>query len=133
MNETITKDELPTSFGSFNPIGHMMVGLPDLAKAQALTEALRASGLPGEDLVNFTPRESVAKFEAMTENASDAEAFGYELRMQLRYLEHARRGWYFLLVKVQDGEGASRAAEIARSHGATLAVYYRMLVLQEMI
>lgn len=133
MNETIAKDELPTSFGSFNPIGHMMVGLPDPAKAQALTEALRATGLPGDALVNFTPRESVAKFEAMTQDASDAAGFGYELRLQLRYLEQARQGFHFLLVKVQDEEGASRAAEIARSHGATVAVYYRMLVVQEMI
>lgn len=29
MSDTITRDDIPTSFGSFKPTGHVMVGLPD--------------------------------------------------------------------------------------------------------
>jgi hypothetical protein len=133
MNDTITKDELPTSFGSFNPVGHVMLGLPDPGQLAALTAALRSAGWPADALVKFPPGEAIARFDAMTENASDAAGFGYEITLQLRYLKLARQGYGWLLVKVDDGEGALRATGIARAHGATQAVHYRMLVVEELI
>jgi hypothetical protein len=133
MNETITKDELPTSFGSFNPVGHVMVGLPEAGQVDALKDALRGAGWQSDALVTFTPGEAIAKFAAMTENQSDAAGFGYEITLQLRYLRLAREGYGWLLVKVDNADDALRVADTARAHGATQAVHYRMLVVQELI
>ena len=133
MSETITKGELPTSFGTFNPVGHLMLGLPNAQQVDALTAALRTAGWQGDELVNFTPRESIAEFEAMLENASGAAGFGYEITLQRRYLKLAREGYRWLLVKVDDTDEASHAAEIAQAHGATLAVHYRLLIVEELI
>ena len=35
MSDTVLKSDLPTSFGTFKPVGHVMVGLPTLVNARA--------------------------------------------------------------------------------------------------
>lgn len=133
MSETITKDKLPTSFGAFNPVGHVMVGVPRLPQAEALAEALCQAGWERESVVHFTPSESIEEFEAMTENPSMLAGFGYEITLLRRYLALSREGYRWLLVRVDDTEHAAKAAELARLHGATLAVHYRALIVEELI
>ncbi|MES2958374.1 MAG: hypothetical protein V4792_09310 [Pseudomonadota bacterium] len=133
MNDTITKDELPTSFTAFNPIGHLMLGLPSTEQVASLTAALRLNGWPDDALVNFTPREGVEEFAELIDKAGPLVGFGYEITLARRYLKLSRQGYRWLLVKVEDSEAASRAAEIAREHGATLAVHYRLLIAEELI
>lgn len=133
MNDTITKDALPTSFGSFNPIGHLMLGMPSTPQLAAVTAALGANGWPESALVNFTPSEGVEEFEEIIDQASPLAGFGYEITLSRRYLKLSREGYRWLLVKVGDPEEAARAAEIARTNGATLAVHYRLLIAEELI
>ena len=66
-------------------------------------------------------------------NLHDDLSFGYEITLARRYLKLSREGYRWLLVKVEDSEAAARAAEIARAHGATLAVHYRLLIAEELI
>jgi hypothetical protein len=133
MTDTITKDKLPTSFGAFNPVGHLMVGVPDHAQAQAVSDALWQAGWDRGSVVPFAPGESTAEFEAMAQNPSLLAGFGYEITLLRRYLALAREGYRWLLVKVEDTEHAAKAADIARAHGATLAVHYRSLIVEELI
>lgn len=131
MSETITTEELPTSFGAFNPVGHLMLGLP--GGENGLEAALRAAGWPDDRVVRFSPRESIAEFEAMADNAGGLAGFGSEIALTRRYLALARQGYQWLLVKVDNTEQAAQAAEIGRAHGATLAVHYRGLIVEELI
>ena len=133
MSDTITKDKLPTSFGTFYPVGHLMLGVPGQAQADALAEALCQAGWARDAVVHFTPSESIEEFEAMVENPSMLAGFGYAITLLRRYLALAREGYRWLLVKVEDTEAAAKAAEIARAQGATLAVHYRSLIVEELI
>ena len=133
MTETITKDALPTSFGAFNPVGHLMVGLPNASHAKSFAAALREAGWDDDALVPFTPSESVAEFEALTEDAGAVAGFGYEITLMRKYLALSREGCQWLLVRVDDSEEATQVADVARVHGATLAVHYRMLIIEELI
>lgn len=128
MTETITKDALPTSFGAFNPIGNLMVGLPNAAQAKSFAAALREAAWDNDALVPFTPSESIAEFEALTEDAGALAGFGYEITLMRKYLALSREGYQWLLVRVDDSEEAAQVADVARVHGATLAVHYRMIV-----
>jgi hypothetical protein len=110
-----------------------MLGVPAQAQADSLAEALCQAGWPRDAVVHFTPRESIAEFEAMTQNPSVLAGFGYEITLMRRYLALAREGYRWLLVKVDDTDHAAKAAEIARAHGATLAVHYRSLIVEELI
>jgi hypothetical protein len=133
MNDTISKEALPTSFTAFNPIGHLMLGLPSTEQLATLHAVLRANGWPDESLVEFTPREGVEEFAELIDNAGPLVGFGYEITLARRYLKLSREGYRWLLVKVDDSEAAARAAEIARANGATLAVHYRLLIAEELI
>lgn len=126
-------DTLPTSFGVFKPVGYVMMGLPTQAQIDALVSALHSAGWPAPGLRQFAPRESVAELRAMVDNAGPLAGFGYEITLLKRYLALTEEGYRWLLVQADDSERAAAAAVLARASGATLAVYYRTLTVEELI
>ncbi len=130
---TIDADNVPTSFGVFKPVGHLMVGVPTQAQVDSLEVALQPAGWPTAALQRFIPRESVAELAAMVDNAGAMAGFGYEITLLRRYLALAEQGYRWLLIKVDDSEHAAVATEIAREHGAVLAVYYRRFTVEDLI
>ncbi len=133
MSDTASLDDVPTSFGVFKPVGWVMVGLPTLALAGTLVTALHDAGWPSTKVLHFDSGESADELDAMVENAGAMSSFGYEITMLRRYAALAREGCRWLLVKADDPEQAGRAGEVARGCGATLAVYYRTLTIEELI
>jgi hypothetical protein len=132
-DDYLTLDSLPTSFGVFKPDGHVMVGLRTLQQADDVRAALQSAGWDRESLLGLTPAQAVTTFEAMVDNAGTMAGFGHELTLVHRYLELARDGQRWLLVKVDDPDLAAQVADVARAHGATLAVHYRMLASEDLI
>ncbi len=126
-------DALPTSFGVFKPVGHVMMGLPTQVQIDALVSALHSAGWPTSGVRQFSPRESVAELRAMVDNAGPLAGFGYEITLLKRYVALTEDGFRWLLVQADDSDRAAAAAELARASGATLAVYYRTLTVEELI
>jgi hypothetical protein len=126
-------DTLPTSFGVFKPVGHVMMGLPTQTQLDALVSALHDAGWPAPGVRQFSPRESVAELRAMVDNAGPLAGFGYEITLLKRYLALTEEGYRWLLVQTEDSESATAAAALARASGATIAVHYRTLTVEELI
>lgn len=124
---------LPTSFGVFKPVGHVMIGLPTQAQLNALVAALGDAAWPMTSMRQFSPRESAAELQAMIDNAGVLANFGYEIKLLSRYRSLTEEGYRWLLVQADDTERAAAVAEIARSCGATLAVHYRTFTEEELI
>lgn len=122
-----------TSFGTFKPVGHVMVGLPDRASLTALKAALNAPGVPGLPADELTPAESIDEMQALIDNASPLAGFGYEITLMRRYVELARQGTRWLIVKTDSDEDAAHVGELAKAHGATLAVQYGRLTVEDLI
>lgn len=133
MSDIIVKSDLPTSFGTFKPVGHVMVGLPTLDALRAARLALRERGWAEDELVIFAPQESAEAMQAMVDNASPLAGLGYEITMMRRYIELARQGCRWLLVKVEDSAEAAEVGETVEAHGALLAAHYRTLTVEEVI
>jgi hypothetical protein len=133
MSDTTSLDDVPTSFGVFKPVGWVMVGVPTRPQADALVTALHGAGWPGGKVLHFESGESAEELDAMVENAGAMSSFGYEITLLRRYAALAHEGCRWLLVKADDHEQAVRAGEVARGCGATLAVYYRTLAIEELI
>ncbi len=133
MSHSATSHLLPTSFGAFKPVGWLMIGLPTQALANALVATLEGAAWPAAEVQRFAPSESLPELEAMVENAGAMAGFGFEITLLRRYVSLARAGYCWLLVKADSVERAAAAAEIARGRGATLAVHYRMLTVEELI
>ena len=126
-------DTLPTSFGVFKPVGHVMMGLPTQAQLDTLVSVLHGAGWPASGVRQFSPRESVAELRAMVDTAGPLAGFGYEITLLKRYLALAEKATKWLLVQAADSEHAATVAEAARNCGATMAVYYRTLTVEELI
>ena len=133
MSDIASVDHLPTSFGVFKPVGWLMIGLPTQAHADALVNALHGAGWEGAAVLHFTPSETLPELDAMLENAGAMAGFGYEITLLRRYVALTREGFRWLLVKVDDAAEAEAAADLARACGATLAVHYRLLTVEELI
>ena len=133
LDRTLHADSLPTSFGVFKPVGHVMVGLPTQVHIDKLVAALLGAGWTDGAVRQFTPSESTAELETMVEHAGAMAGFGYEITMLRRYLALAQQGYRWLLVKVNDSEHAASLATRARSCGAVLAVYYRRFTVEELL
>ena len=129
----VDKDDLPTSFGAFKPVGHVMLGLQTPEQVAQVTAALKAAGWADGAIVPFAPRESVAELKSLIENASGLAGFGYEITLMRRYLDLARQGCHWLLVHAEETEAAEQVGAIARQHGALLAVHYRKMTIDELI
>ncbi len=132
-SDTLVADAAPTSFGVFKPVGWLMLGFPTQAQADTLIPALLGAGWASETVLHFKPRESVTELQALVDKAGGMAGFGYEITLLRRYLALAQQGHCWLLVKVKSVENAADAAERARACGATLAVHYRTLTVEELI
>jgi hypothetical protein len=133
LNDAVAVDHVPTSFGVFKPVGWVMVGLPTQAQADALAQALGDVGSPSTAALHFTPSETVAELQAMADSAGTMAGFGYEITLLRRYLALSQQGYRWLLLKVAGTEQAAASAAIAQACGATLAVYYRTLTVEDLI
>lgn len=128
-----TIGDVPTWFGLFKPVGWLMVGLPSPARADTLEQALLAAGWTDATVLRFNPGESLAQLRAMADDPGPLSDFGHEVTLLKRYVELAQQGYGWCLVKVDDNPQAAQAAAIARDGGATLAVHYRLLTMEELI
>jgi hypothetical protein len=125
--------DLPTSFGVFKPVGHVMIGLPTQDQLNTLVAALQHEQWPKSALREFSPKDSTAELQAMIDKAGFASSAGYEITLLHRYLKLTQAGYRWLLVQVKDADSAASAADMARHCGATLALHYRTLTIEELI
>lgn len=120
------------SFGTFKPVGHVLVGIPANVSAALLERKLQSIGFDS-GLVWITPRESEAELQVLIDDASPLAGFGYEITMMRRYVDLSRNGYRWLLVKTDGDEQARAVGDAASEAGATLAVRYGRLVVEELI
>jgi hypothetical protein len=125
--------ELPTSFGALKPVGHVLIALRTQQQQNILEVALLEDGWPPAQVAEFKPRDSVQELTALVDNAGGMAGFGYEITLMRRYLELARNGHRWLLVRVDDDGRAQRVGELARLYGASAAVHYRRLTIEELL
>lgn len=134
MTAALHIDELPTSFGALKPVGHVLIALKTRQQKGVVQTALSEEGWAPEAMADFTPSESVDELANMVDQASGGLAgFGYELTLMRRYLELARQGHCWLLVKVDDDAKAQRIGQLARLYGASAAVHYRTFTVEDLL
>jgi hypothetical protein len=114
-------------------VGHVLLALPSQSQRDVVQTGLRLDGWPDDELIEFEPRESVPELEQMIERSSGAAGFGYEITLMRRYLDLARSGHVWLLVKVDGEDEAQRVAQLARLYGAGSAVHYRTFTVEDLL
>jgi hypothetical protein len=129
----MTKADHPQSFGAFKPVGHVVVAMPDDARAGAAVSALRAAGFEAEDILEYTAAEEDDEMDRMLQHASDLAGFGYEVSLMRRYQELAREGASWLIVFAPKDDQTYKVADIVKAHGALIAEKYNRLMIVDLI
>jgi hypothetical protein len=129
----LTKAERPQILGTFKPVGHVIVALPDDAQAAAAAQALRDAGFQAEDILQYTADEERTQLDDMLDHASDFAGFGYEITLMRRYKELADQGAGWLLVYAPDEEKTDKVAEVVQRFGALAAEKYHRLVVEDLL
>jgi len=129
----MTKADHPRSFGAFKPVGHVVVAMPDDARAAAAAQALRAAGFEAEDVLEYTAAEEDDEMDRMLQGASDMSGFGYEVSLMRRYQQLAREGASWLIVFAPDDQRAAKVADAVKPHGALMAEKYHRLVVEDLL
>lgn len=129
----MTKADHPQSFGTFKPVGHVVVAMPDDERAARAVRALYERGFETEDVLQYTAAEEDDEMDRMLQHASDFAGFGYEVSLMRRYKQLANEGASWLIVYAPDDDHAQRVADTVREHGALLAEKYHRLVIEDLI
>ncbi|MEO7854150.1 MAG: hypothetical protein ABIR94_18145 [Rubrivivax sp.] len=133
MSETTEVLNEHTSFGTFKPVGHVLLGIAPECDRDALVRALRDSGVGNDQLTAFAPRETVPEMQAMIDDAGLLAGFGHEITLMRRLLKLSCEGYRWLMVKVEDTDSAQAVAEIAKAQGVELGWHYRLLTVEDLI
>lgn len=129
----LTKDERPQVLGTFKPVGHVLLALPDDQCTGEAARALRDAGFADEDLIAYSAGEAAEQMRDMLQHASEFAGFGYEVTLMRRYHELAEGGCCWLLVYAPEDEQAGAVAEVAKRHGALAADKFHRLVVEDLL
>lgn len=129
----MTKADHPQSFGAFKPVGHVVVAMPDDARAASAAGALRAAGFDGLDILEYSAAEEYREMDGMLSKVSGFAVFGYEVALMRQYKALAQEGASWLIVYAPNDAAHLRVADVVKAHGALIAEKYHWLVVEDLI
>lgn len=129
----LTKVDVDKSFGTFNPVGHIVLAFDDDAKAQQANDSLKATGLADADILVYRSAELQPRMHEKVHDASEGAGFGYEITLMRRYLALANEGVGWLIVYTPDDAAAAKVTDVAKQLGARSAVRYHRLANEDLL
>jgi hypothetical protein len=129
----LTKEDIRTTTGILNPVGHVILAFKDDAVTAEAVAALRAAGFADEDILVYRAEEATPRLRERVRTASEAAGFGYEITLMRRYLSFAEQGAGWLIVYAPDDAAVQRIVEVARRFHALCAVRYHRLANEDLI
>lgn len=129
----MTKADHPQSFGTFKPIGHVVVAMPNDERAAHAVRDLRAAGFAAEDILEYSAAEEDDEMDRMLSKASDFAGFGYEVALMRKYQALAKEGASWLIVFAPEDSQHQRVADVVKGHGALMAEKYHRLVIEDLL
>jgi hypothetical protein len=129
----LTKEDISSSSGILNPVGHVVLAFPDDAVTAQAVAALRSAGFAEEDILAYSAADATPRLRERVRTASQAAGFGYEITLMRRYLALAEDGAGWLIVYAPGDDAAQRITDVATRLNALCAVRYHRLVTEELI
>jgi len=126
------KKKFPTSFGVFSPTGYVLMVFADDVNAEEARHALLAGGFNDNEATHYNRDEVMKEFEGSEGHANGPLQIGQELDKVDRYLEFAKQGCGFLVVRAPEQEQSKLAVNIARPFNLKFAEKYNRLTLEEL-
>jgi len=128
----MNKDEPPTSFGVFKPVGHTVIAFYTADELQAAQAQLSSLGFEPSSMVHYTAAEMQAQVNAELLAASPMASFGYELELVRMHGDLAQQGCSFLVVDAPTEALAGQVAELVRSIQPATAQHYGRFMIEDL-
>lgn len=129
----MNKNDVPETFGVFNPVNHVVIAFPSSRALDGAVQALEQAGLSAQSLVQYTPEEMIRQSDAELAKASPLAAVGQELNLVKAHRELAAKGHCFLVVPAGDDDQLDTIRRVAEQHGAVRAQRYGRVMIEELI
>ena len=129
----LTKDDIRSTAGVLNPVGHVVLAFKDDAVTTEAIAALRAAGLDDEDILAYDAAEATPRLRERVRTASEAAGFGYEITLMRRYLAFAEAGAGWLIVYAPHDASVASITAVATRFGALCAVRYHRLANEDLL
>jgi hypothetical protein len=127
------KQDPPTSHGVFKPVGHVVISFPSAHDQAQAAQALQTLGVGNDDITPYSADEMSHQVEGNLQRATALTSIGQELNLVKAQGELAALGYHFLVVRVDDDDGARRVADTVRPLHAERAQHYGNFVIEELI
>ncbi len=128
-----TKEDRPTAYGVFKPVGHVVISFSPAARLDEALQALTQSGVEARDVERYSAEEMLRRIDEDLEQATPLASLGQELNLVKAQRELAQKGYGWMVVRADDDKQAQRIADIAKSFGAERAQHYGHFMIEEMI
>lgn len=128
----MNKNNPPTTFGVFKPVGHTVIALHTGEQCQQAVAALTALGFPESEMVRYTPAEMAAQVDAELLAAGPVSTAGYELALAKSRGDLAKNGCSFLVVKAETDDLAAKVAQWVRTAKPASAQHYGTFMIEDL-
>jgi hypothetical protein len=105
---------------------------PDGDRAEQARQALLQDGFSQEDVTHYGRNEVMQELEKSEEHASDPVQIGQDVEKVELYLDYAKEGCGFLVVRAPKGERTQSALDIAHHYGLKFAEKYNRLTMEQL-
>jgi hypothetical protein len=126
------KPRFRESFGVFSPKGSVVMVFPDEVSAEKARQALVQNGFSEENVTHYDRKEIMKEFDKSEEHASDPVQIGQEVAKVDVYLDYAKEGCGFLVVRAPRDEQTQAALAVAHRYGLKFAEKYNRLTLEQL-
>lgn len=126
------KNNPPTTFGVFKPVGHTLIAFQTEVELQSAVAALSALGFPHSSMVQYSAAEMADQVDAELLTASPVANFGYELDLIRVHGDLAKKGCSFLLVDAPTDDLAAKVAKFVRSIQPATAQHYGRFMIEDL-
>ncbi|MGQ5525112.1 hypothetical protein ACUHMQ_17870 [Chitinimonas sp. PSY-7] len=131
--DKMSKTHVPTSFGVFKPVGHVVLAFTTADRRDAMQAALFAVDFQADEVTSFDSEEWLETMNSADANYGVLASFGSELDQVEMHAKLARDGHVFLVVFAPKHDKADVVIRLAEEHHATLAQKYGRLLIENVI
>jgi len=128
----MNKNQPPTSFGVFKPVGHTLIAFYTADELQAAQAKLFSLGFEPSSIVHYTAAEMQAQANAELLAPSPMANFGYELDLVRVHGDLAHQGCSFLVVDAPTEALAEQVAELVRAIQPATAQHYGRFLIEDL-
>ncbi|QNM95663.1 hypothetical protein [Chitinimonas koreensis] len=131
--QKMSKTHIPTSFGVFKPVGHLVLAFRAADTRDQVMHVLAGQGFGDEDLTAFEADEWLDTMDRAEANRGLMATFGSELDQVEMHARLARDGHVFLVVFAPAEAQTEAVAEVAERYGAVLVQKYGRLLIENKV